>query len=174
MRRRRPSHRGRLPLLQTGNSRKRVGHPQMTQMLGVQTLFVLGSLWRAPLRRSFFLGPQDAIEIPTEVPRQVPLQIAPQMGFGIAIRIGSRVVLAITTRVRPQIAFRKGPLVALQIARRIAGKTHPPTPAKVPLEIAPGTVPGTVRTVVPGMSILATLTAPNASCFGRLGRFWLA
>jgi hypothetical protein len=112
----------------------------------------LGVFVASPLRRPFFLGPQDAGEVASEIPRQTPLQIAPQIGLRIATRIGRKVGFRIPARVRPRIAFRKGPHVAPQIGRRIAGKTRPQTSAITPLGITPGTVLGTVRTVVPGMS----------------------
>lgn len=120
-------------------------------------------------------GPdQRASPLPPRIAVRVAVgnsaQIAPQIGFGVAIRIDLRVGLAIAVRTRPQISFRKGPHVALQITHRIAEKTHPPTLVRTPLETAPGTVPGTVPAVVPGMSVFATLTAPNAVSLGYLGR----
>jgi hypothetical protein len=60
--------------------------------------------------------------------------------------------LAVAARVRPQVTFREGPHFAVQTGRRIAAKTRPPTPIRVSSEVTPGTVLGTVRTVVRGGS----------------------
>jgi hypothetical protein len=70
--------------------------------------------------------------------------------------------------------LRIGRKVAIHFAPEIRAETAMKTGFRLPSDITPGTVLGTVPNLIPRMSILTTLIAPNVGLFGYLGRSKLA
>ena len=129
--------------------------------VGAPVVGVAGPVWTTPCR----LGLQTA---PGTGPRVEP-QDAPQEGCQVA----SAEALPIAQRVDFPVAVAFGTPISDRDALDVAPRFAPDTGLRTTFRIAPGTVPGTVPTVVRRMSIWTTLIGSNAASFRYLGQFGL-